>query len=165
MGSLQNPGEIHFDCVSHAGRFEKWEHEVSPASGMITGSLYFRSIWVPNKWIPVATVLIAGKPDAHTERAGLGFGREHADTMRPELVYEDPRRGFTRTWYKQLAANLGADMRFELRWVGTRAEVRFPPNEEWSPVPMAFTPERVTLACSSSEVIYHDVTVTSPLTQ
>jgi hypothetical protein len=162
MGELPDPGENHFDCSTHAGAFDVWNREVSAASGAIAGSAYFRSYWVPGQWAPNAKIVLRGKEK--TDLAGISYARPTnvPDATAVYLEYAVAGGGEQKVWFKHLLAKLGADLRFELRWTGNRLEARFPPAEEWAPIPLNFTPDRITLVCSSAEVIFHNVTVASP---
>lgn len=164
MTELPNLGANHFDCVTTAGHFDSWKQNITTSSGLITGSVYFRSTWEPDQWEPNAMIVVLGKE--HTDEvAGISYGKPPNlhKYVGVELEYLVPGSGMQTTWHKQLLANLGADMRFELRWSGDRVEARFPPNEQqWAPMPLAFVAQRVALVCSSAEVVFHDVSISSP---
>ena len=123
--------------------------------------LFFRAIRSPTEWHPAASVSLRG---ARGESAGVNFVRypRPADSTAVNLVYGQRGGAWQRTWFKHHRDPLGASLRFELRWTANHLEMRFPPDEEWTSVPMTFTPTQFVLGCTSSEVIFHDVTIDVP---
>jgi hypothetical protein len=159
LGSL---GDNHYDCDVPANHFSNWTHDVLAASGIVTGTAYFRAIRVPAEWHPAASITLRGK--GSKESAGVTFIRfpQPPDSTAVHLLYVTPGGGLQRLWFDHRRMPLGSEIRFELRWAGNRLEMRLPPDTAWTPVPMAFAPKRLHLGCTSSEVIFHHVTISSP---
>jgi hypothetical protein len=156
------PASLRWDCNVEAEHYHNWTHDISAASGHITGTAYFRAIRSPTEWFPRASATIRG--EGKGDFAGVDFTRypRPADSTAPHIIHGKPDGSADELWYHKQRAPLGAPLQFELRWTSDQLEVRFPPDAEWSTVPLSFKPTRFHLGCASGEVIFHDLTITSP---
>jgi hypothetical protein len=164
LAALPASPAISWDCNVEAEHFTNWTHDISAASGHITGTAYFRAIRVPSEWFPLASATIRGTGKG--DFAGVNFIRypRPGDSTAPHIVHGKPDGSADQLWYQKQRVSLGAPLRFELRWTADQLDVRFPPDPAWSTLRLSFTPVRFHLGCSSGEVIFHDVTITSPAT-
>ena len=162
LASLPASPALRWDCNVEAEHYTNWTHDISAASGHITGTAYFRAIRSPTEWFPRASATIRG--EGKGDFAGVDFTRypRPADSTAPHIIHGKPDGRADELWYHKQREPLGAPLQFELRWTSEKLEVRFPPDAEWSTVPLSFKPTRFHLGCASSEVIFHDVTITSP---
>ena len=162
LAALPASPDIRWDCNVEADHFTTWTHDVAAASGHITGTAYFRAIRVPSEWFPSASMSIRG--EGKGDFAGVKFIRypRPADSTAPQIVHGRPDGSAAQAWYKKQRVPLGAPLQFELRWTADQLDVRFPPDPEWTTVQLSFAPARFALGCSSGEVVFHDVTITSP---
>lgn len=146
-------GDMFFDCDAAAGHISQWSRAIEPA-GSVTGALFVTEARYHPDWKPFARVAITGA-DANT-RAGIEvtLGKT-ATTLLAHLRVP----GDTRSIELARAPTSGA--RFELKWAGQTLQVRTAPTTPWMDVPLGFVPERIWLECSSSDAVFHDVTITT----
>ena len=154
-------GGDRFDCIARYGHFEKKPRPLTSASILVTGEAYFRGVWRPGEWLPVAKVVVRNGPK---QIAGFSLTeppRRHGATV-IDVEYWTAQQGIKQAWINPLVPTLGADIPFALRLDGSRLAVRVGASTEWTPVPLAFTPHEMDLICSSAEVIFHDVNAVEP---
>ena len=152
-----------FDCDAIAGHVSHSSFGVSSASGFVAGAVYFHAIEVPDKWIPTISIFLEGpKPNEDVAGARLGRFPKFPDSIAFHLVFRTPMGTLSNESYEDRRVKLGSDIQFELKWTGRQAAMRFLPDGAWANIPMSFDASRLSLGCSSSEAIFHDVVIKTP---
>jgi hypothetical protein len=151
-------GDIYYDCDAASGHTSQWSRTIEPA-GSVTGTLFIREVRHDPEWAAFGGVMVSGPLPENLVGIEVTINGS-ATSLRAQLRYPkaSPNAAAKRV---ELAHAPTGGMQFALQWQANTLRARVDPAGAWSEVPLPFKPERLWLACSTGNVVFHSVSVTT----